>query len=333
MNITICGGGNLGHTVSGVLGSREGVNLSLLTGHPENWSEELRVYDPEGREYLCKFFKISKFAEDVIPSADMVILCLPGFAIKDSLTAVKPFLLPETPVGSIVSSTGFFFEAEKILPPEQPVFGFQRVPYISRVNVYGTSAALLGYKQFLNLAVENSPDREALRRIVEELFGTPTRLLQSHYEASLTNSNPLLHPSRLYTMLKDYDGSPLPRIPYFYAEWTVEASELLIAMDGEFQALLRKLPVREGSIPSILDYYESADAESLTRKIRSIEAFRDIKSPFRQAQGGFVPDFGSRYFTEDFPYGMRFIVECARERRSPIPIIEEVYAWGLSKCL
>ena len=75
-------------------------------------------------------------------------------------------------------------------------------------------------------------------------------------------------------------------------------------MDREFQQLLQVLPVREGSIPTILDYYESSDAASLTRKLRSIQAFKGILAPMKAVEGGFVPDFSSRYFTEDFPYGL-----------------------------
>ena len=120
-------------------------------------------------------------------------------------------------------------------------------------------------------AIEQTENKEPLRQSIEHLLATPTVLLGSHYEVSLTNSNPILHPSRLYTLWKDWhEGVVYPSRTFFYKEWTDEASELLIAMDREFFQLLRVLPVREGSIPTILDYYESTDAPSLTRKLRSI---------------------------------------------------------------
>ena len=122
-----------------------------------------------------------------------------------------------------------------------------------------------------------------------------------------------------------------PSRTFFYKEWTDEASELLIAMDREFFQLLRVLPVREGSIPTILDYYESTDAPSLTRKLRSIQAFKDILAPMKEVEGGFIPDFGSRYFTEDFPYGLRIIQQQARKHQTDIPVIDRVMAWGMNK--
>ena len=73
------------------------------------------------------------------------------------------------------------------------LFGFQRVPYIARTAEYGHSANLLGYKPQLAVAVENIEDKEVFRQLVEKIWMTPTKLLSSHYEVSLTNSNPILH--------------------------------------------------------------------------------------------------------------------------------------------
>ena len=98
---------------------------------------------------------------------------------------------------SIVSSTGFFFEAMELLPPDTPLFGFQRVPFIARTVEYGRSAALLGYKPTLHVAIEQTDNKESLRQAIAQLLATPTVLLGRHYEVSLTNSNPILHPSRL----------------------------------------------------------------------------------------------------------------------------------------
>ena len=102
-------------------------------------------------------------------------------------------------------------------------------------------------------------------------------------------------------------------------------------MDEELQQLLKVLGLKEGCIPPVLDYYESSDADSLTQKLRSIKAFQNIASPMKAVEGGFIPDFSSRYFTEDFPYGMRFIVETAQKHHVSIPITENIYHWGLSK--
>ena len=333
MNITICGGGNLGHVAAGFLAAQEGLHVSLLTTRPGQWSHHIEVVDANGNTFRGKLEKISASADEVIPGSDLVLICLPGFAIHGVLGNIAPYLGPETLVGTVVSSTGFFFEALRIFPSHQPLFGFQRVPFISRIISYGHVAELKGYKETLSVAVEQTSNKEAVRATLEELFKTPTRLLDSYYEVSLSNSNPLLHPSRLYTMWKDWEpGISYDSNPQFYSDWTIEASQLLIAMDIEFQELLKTIGLKEGAIPPVLDYYESTDAASLTRKLHAIPAFKGILSPMTiNKYGKYEPDFSSRYFTEDFPYGMRFIVETANRFGKKLPIITKVYNWGIGK--
>ena len=164
--------------------------------------------------------------------------------------------------------------------------------------------------------------------IFEQLLNTPVKLLDNYYEVSLSNSNPLLHPARMYTMWKDWNPMVVyDRIPSFYAEWTDEASQLLIDMDSELQLLLRHLSIDQNSVPSILDYYESVDASSLTQKIRSIPAFKTIQSPMMQAGNGFIPDLKSRYFTEDFECGTFYIRDTARLNGIDTPAINRVCEW------
>ena len=264
--VCICGGGNLGHVVTGFLAANGDCEVSLLTRHPERWQQQLEITTPDGEVMKGQVKTISSNPNDVISHADIVLLCLPGFSISDVLKQIAPVLKTETAVGSIVSSTGFFF--------------VQRVPFISRLKEYGHSADLLGYKPNLNIAIEQTSEKEALRAVIEQLFKVPVKLLSSYYEVSLTNSNPLLHPSRLYSLWKDWhEGVVYPTESLFYEEWTIEASSYLIKMDEELQQLLDVLPVTKGCIPTILDYYESTDAVSLTNKLQSIQAFKGLKSP------------------------------------------------------
>lgn len=331
MTITICGGGNLGHVLLGVLSANKKHTINLLTNRPEDWSHQISVEDCNNRRYVGNLTIISSHAEDVIPQADMVIICLPGFAIKEVLLKIKRYLTPQCKIGSIVAYTGFFFMAKEVLEKNAQLFGFQRVPYVARITEYGRSAQLLGYKTYLYVAVENISDTESFRQIIESLFATPTQLLTHYLEASLSNSNPLLHTARLYSMWNSWKkDETYNRQSLFYEEWTEDTSDLLICMDNEFMGLLDKLPINKKNIPSILDYYESSDAQSLTAKIRSIEAFKTIKSPMRLNGSGWIPDFNSRYFTEDFAYGLKFIKDTAAKQNMTTPFIDMVYNWGIN---
>lgn len=328
--VCICGGGSLGHVCAGVLSSQPDVEVNVFTQRPQRWSKALTITDLEGKNYQGNLHLVSNSPQDVVPGCDIVFLCLPGFAIADTLRAIKPFLDKNTVVGSIVSSSGFFFFAHDILGEQTPLFGFQRTPFIARTKEYGVSANLLGYKPQVAIAVENVTDKESFRALVEKLWITPTRLLGSHYEVSLSNSNPILHTGRLFSMWHDWNGKTYDHNILFYKEWTDVASQTIIDMDAEFMTLLRRLPVSQGAIPPLLEYYESHDAASLTRKISSIAAFQNIASPMVQTPEGWIPDFQSRYFTEDFPYGLKFIVELMRKNNLPAPTIEKVFEWGMN---
>ena len=332
MQICICGGGSLAHVCAGVLASDTNNRVSILTRRPTEWHDSIEVFDPKGHTFVGKLAHVSSAPSEVISGAEVVLLCLPGYAIAEVLHQIKPYLSETTYVGSIVCSTGFFFFAHEILPPDALLFGFQRVPFIARTITYGQSANLLGYKNEVAVVIEHQDaDTEPMRQWIEKTFLTPTRLLNHYYEVSLTNSNPILHTSRLYSMWKDWDGTPFPVNTPFYREWTLEASETLIAMDEEFMRLLDHLPVDKCQMPSLLEYYESTDAASLTRKIASIKAFEGILSPMIETPEGWMPDFTSRYFTEDFPYGLQFIKNLAVKHGVATPTIDLILNWGLSK--
>lgn len=332
--VCICGGGSLGHVIAGWLAAKGKARVNILTGKPERWHQSITVHLPEAESIVGTIAKVSSDPAEVIPEADVVLFCYPGYLIASELTRIKPHLASRTYVGSVFSSTGFFFEALKILDATQPLWGFQRVPFISRVAEYGSSANLLGYKPCYHIAVENTSeaDKHTFGEMIAEWFERPVHLLGNYYEASLTNSNPILHTSRLYTMFGgENEGRVYPRMIKFYEEWTVEAADMLIRMDEEFFRVLATLPVSEGYLPTILDYYESLDAASLAHKLSSIEGFKGITSPMKQTAEGWVPDFESRYFTEDFPYGLKYIWQLAKEQGIDTPNIDKVYSWGLEK--
>ena len=56
----------------------------------------------------------------------------------------------------------------------------------------------------------------------------------------------------------------------------------------------------------------------------------NITSPMIQVPGGWKADFGSRYFTEDFPFGLRWIKELAQKNNIETPVIDKVYDWGMN---
>lgn len=323
--ICICGGGALGHVISGVLATFADCEVSIFTRNPSEWSSTLFISAPENKQFIGNLQKISNNPEEVISNADIVLICLPGFAIESTLKSIQPYITTQY-VGSVVCSSGFFFRAHEIFNKETSLFGFQRVPFIARVEKYGERAHLLGYRSRLYMVCENIQDNEDFSGFWEKHFLTPVSLLNNYLEVSLTNSNPLLHPSRLYGMWHDWtEGVIYEHRPLFYKDWNDFSSEIYISCDKEFQQLTKALGI---NITDVLTYYESTDASSMTRKFQSIESLSTIQSPMIRVEKGWVPDFNNRYFTEDFPYGLQVIKNLAVKNNVETPTIDKVLVWG-----
>lgn len=319
--VCIIGGGALGLVVASVLLDR-GNSVSMLTGHPSSWQQHIQTEDNQGRIYQGELACISDKAEDIIPNVDIVLLCVPGYLIESSLRQIVPYVTHQA-VGSIVSSTGFFFRAHEIFSSSARLFGFQRVPYIARVVEYGARAALLGYKSQLFMATDNLTS--SFVDWWADQLNTPVTLLPSYLDASLTNSNPLLHPSRLFGLWHDWKPDMVyPTQSYFYADWDDLSSAMYMDCDAEFQQVCKALGVQ---VPTVLDYYESHDASSLSHKLRSIEAFKPILAPMKQTESGWIPDLQSRYFTEDFPFGLQLVKDLAIQYQVSTPTIDQILKW------
>ena len=333
--ICICGGGSLGHTVAASI-SHKGYRVNLLTGHPTRWSHHIEVTDCNDQLITGEITTISSNPEEVIPSADIVLLCLPGYLIQSTLRSIAPYLRAETEVGSVVCSSGFFWMAKHELGNGRRLFGFQRVPFISRVTKYGEKAELKGYKSLLKIGGSRSSDLQALSLFFSDALSTPTIALHHYLEATLTNSNPILHPSRIFGMLSACTGNLYDREYLFYEEWDDKSSAILIQCDTEFQHILSELPIHQEEIPCLLDYYESTDIQSLTHKIRSIQAFKGIKMcMIPQKDGRFAIDYSNRYFTEDIPYGLLIIKSLGLLLGVPTPTIDQIIYWTqaqMGKC-
>lgn len=329
MKVCICGGGNLAQVIAAYLTSHQRAEVNVLTRNPQNWNHTIQLKTPDSEFHTGNIDVISDNPERALVDCDIVLLCVPGFANQSVLQKIKPYLKKTMFVGTVFSSTGFFFDAFEVLGNDIPLWGFQRVPFISRIIEYGKLAELKGYKKQHLIAVENTDKKEEFRAVVEHLFGSPTKLLSNYYEATFTNSNAILHPSHLYVLFKDWKpGVKYPNCIPFYDSWDVETSQLYIEMDEELAAILKQLPVRKDYLPSVLEYYESTDAQSLTNKILSIFGNQGFKSPMIEVEGGWIPDLNSRYFQEDFGCCLRFIYETGKSCKVNTPTIDRIYKWG-----
>lgn len=331
MVVCICGGGSQGHISTGVIGSNPKYTVNVLTRKPELWSHDFTTIDLSGKEYKASIHTISSDPA-IVAQSDIVLICLPGYAINEQLQRIKEYLSPRTIVGCVFGGSGFFIQVQKILGDTAKSFALQRVPYTGRVLEYGHSARLKGYKPYLKVAMMNieGQDTNNIVNILEDWYSTPVYKLSHYLEATLSNSNPILHPCRLYVLFKDWMPDKVyKRIPFLYdTDWDDETSELWVACDNELREIIRKYPIDEKEIPSVLEYYGCSDTKQLTAKMQSIEPFKGVQPHMIKVEGGYKLDTEHRYFIEDIPYGLVLIKAFAEKVMVPTPNIDRVLEWA-----
>ena len=337
--VCICGGGSQGHISAGVIGSNPNYQVNVLTRQPALWDHNFTTIDLTGREYHANINRISDDPLQVVTGSEIVLICLPGYAICEELEKIKSFLSDTTIVGCVFGGSGFFLDVLNILGDNCKCFALQRVPFTGRPLEYGHSARLKGYKPYLKVAMMNiKQDEESMIvDMLEDWYKTPVYKLSHYLEATLSNSNPILHPCRLYVLFKDWSPEKIyTHIPYLYdTDWNDETSELWVACDNELREIIKRYPINEKEIPSVLEYYGCADIKQLTNKIRSIEPFKGVQPHMIEVKGGYQLDTQHRYFVEDIPYGLALIKSFAERADVCTPHIDQVLEWAqrvMGKC-
>lgn len=331
--IGICGGGNLSHAMAAWL-SRGGYPVRLVTRRPEEWGVELQAHFFDGEDRSVRLLSVSADAATLVDCA-LILISGPRYAIAPLCEKLLPHLSPEQAV-VIAPGTPDLLRMEKDLRWRgQPLLGLYKVPFICRTERYGHAVSVLGSRNMNRIWLSASA-REQDALLLAKMFDTPLERLSSAWPFLLTNSNPLLHPSRLCQLFSDFDENRLyDRNFLFYEEWGVESSELYMAADAELLSVCERCPgmiIGKDIIP-VTEYYESPTPELLTKKIRSITAFKGIKSPMKRRGKGWVPDFSSRYFTEDIPFGTSLICEYARHLKVDTPVLDSFVQWNQAMLL
>jgi len=332
VRIVICGGGNVAHVLAGLLSQNKGLEIRVLTRKPPLWSEAIRVRDDQGRITIGRPRLISSEAGEVIPGADLVILALPAYARAAVLETIAPHLSGNVWVGSFPGSGGFDWIAQDALrgaSASVAIFGAQRVPHISRIIRYGQEVFGSPKKEGIAIAaIPQSRGRE-IASILEDVLQMPVNCLNNFIEITLATSNPILHPARVYTLFHDYETGKFWQEPIlFYEGWDDDASRLLIRMDREVHDIFARIPLDLSGISPLLKHYGVDDAQALTRKISGIASFRGIPTPMLETGDGFIPDYESRYFTEDIPFGLLIIKGVAAITGTATPAIDTVLVWA-----
>lgn len=330
MNITIVGAGNIG-TQFAVHCAAKGHKVIIYTNNYLKINKELYIVDE--KEEIINKGKISAATNDkelAFGNSDLIFITLPAFCMKNFANEIYSFIKENAYIGLIPGTGGGECAFYKFLDKGCTIFGLQRVPSVARLLEYGKAVKAVGYRNELHIATIPNLKINIIRDIIENIFDIKCTELPCYLNITLTPSNPILHTSRLYSLFKDYKAdATYKEIPLFYQDWNNETSEILLKCDEEVQKICKKLSMFDLSyVKSLKIHYESDTPEALTKKIKSIKGFQGIETPnIKLNEKMYKPDFTSRYFTADFPYGIFIYKEIANFLCMQTPYIDKIIDW------
>ena len=331
MNITIIGGGNLGSALAGELATK-GHTVILHTSKASIFRSQIRIVE-DRREYDSKSFTATDDLKYALchRRPGLIIVTVPANGLGVLSERMSRYVQPESVILFMPGIGGVEYMFSQYIRRGITLLGMQRIPAVYRVVEPGAKVRVSG-KRKSGLFIGGIPSEKAEQYagLLSELFDMPCVAMPNYLNVTLTPSNPILHTSRLYSMFSEYrPGVFYDRNIFFYQEWNDQSSEILLECDEELQNLISQIPELDLSyVKSLKEHYESNTAEEMTYKISHIASFRGITSPMLEIeQGKWIPDFNSRYFTADFPYGLAIIKGLADIFVKDVPAIDQVLRW------
>jgi hypothetical protein len=325
--ICIIGGGNIGMALAVELGQNIEAQIIILTSKSNIFSRKLISVDPiENTTLSSDIFLITDDYDDALRDIDLLFVTVPAFLVADVIKRIK--LEKKTIICFVPGTGGREFHCEKLINQGHVIVGMDRAPFVARIIEEGKSVMVSKKKQIRIAAVGNKNYHD-IAGFFQKILNITCLPLNNYLAVTLTPSNPILHTSRLYSMFfgKEID-SVFDKQIKFYAEWDDSASSYLFAADAEVQNICRNYkPINLSEVISLKTHYESNTIQDLTRKMKSIESLSKINSPLIFESGKYIIDRHSRYFIEDFPFGLCVIKAFAVIVGVNTPTIDVILRW------
>lgn len=335
MRITVIGGGNMGSILSVKFSQNNDVTLYLNSPYEkvEDYSKEMRIYNEDKNTYVSgKIQNITDDLHEAVNDAQWIFITYPAFLFGALADKLIPLLHEGQHLVGIPGSGGFELFFSKALEKGCTLTGLQRVHSVARVIERGRLVRESGVRSSISCASIPSAFGNEAAQFLSECYSLPVCALENYLNITMINSNPILHTSRLYSIFKDFEAEKeYDSIPLFYEEWSIASSELLVNMDRELFGMLDILAskgMKADRITTLLEHYESENAQQITDKLNSINSLKGLATPSKVNDNGkLIPDFSSRYFTADFPFGLDILCSFSDILDADCPNMKKVSDW------
>lgn len=328
MNASIIGAGNIGIYLITTLDKKFN-QIRLYTKK----SFETNTFVGENKEKniktISKEIIVTDNLKEICDTSNYIFVTYPLFLREKFIEDLSKYLKKDTKVVFIPNGVGTEILSSKLTSKEAIWIGLQRVPAICRLKNQNT-VEILSEKQ--DLFIKSIPDNKTIINDLKNIFDKEIKYLNNFAEISFTASNPILHTSRLYNLFKDYKiNTKFNENIKFYKSWDDESSRYLINCDKEMRKIVKYLTNNKANITSITDHYEVKNIKEMTKKIKSIKSFENIYAPLKQHLSDkelyYTIDTDSRYFIEDFLYGLCTIKGYALLCKVETPWIDKIIFW------
>ena len=329
MRITIVGAGNIG-TQFAVHCAAKGHNVIMYGSKPERINKQLSIVDENKNIILEGNIDLATSNPDIaFKNADVIFITMPAYCLDMMNSIIFPYVHKGLKIFIVPGTGGGECVFKETIKKGAIICGLQRVPSVARLVEYGKCTCAVGYRDTLHVAAIPNKNVGECVAIIENIFDKKTIPLPNYLNITLTPSNPILHTTRLRNLYGDYHaGMVYESVPLFYEDWNNETSELLLACDDEVQEICGALRQFDLSyVKSLRIHYESPTADAITKKISSITGFKGLTSPAIKVEGGYIPDFNSRYFTADFSYGLSILIQIADLVGVNVPNMKKTLEW------
>lgn len=329
MNVTILGGGNIGMCLLGEISRIKGYDVTICASRPEMFKERIQVVDDEKNiTFQSREFRATDDMAEAVKDADVILCTLPAFLRRDAVTKMEGAIKDSAYLGFFPGYGGAEFYCGGLVERGVTIFALQKVPYVARTKERGKTAGLMSKKKTIYVgAIPNAKTTE-IAALLEDMLLMECRPLNNYMAATLLPGNPLLHTSGSYVYLKNYRAGQLfPGQIYYYQTWTDEMSDVICRYSDEMKEICDRLPVNLSEVQTIQEYYESPTPEKLTEKFHSIPSYYPLTLPMIKEDGGYRPDFSSRFYTEDMPFGVSIIKALGLLAGVKTPTIDTILDW------
>ncbi|MBU4228329.1 NAD/NADP octopine/nopaline dehydrogenase family protein [bacterium] len=347
--ITICGGGNAAHAMIPIIRNHFSGKLNLFLPFGDEANHFQKLIDKKGflsatigeKKLYGRPDKVSKFAKEVCKEADLILIPLPAFAHEQTLLQIVPFLKEEAIIGAIPARSGFEYAALKILKDNQKeevkIFGLQTLPWACRIKEYAASVNILGKKKSVGMAAFPHKITPKLASFLSRVLDLKIEPLPNMLTLTLANVGQIIHPGIMCGLFKGNEQATYQEetIPLFYQGVTKEIAKTLKAMSDEILILTEKIKALDKNVNldhvlGLKDWliysYEGSieDKSTIQTCFNTNSAYQGLRAPVKKENDYFLPDFNSRYLTEDVPFGLIVIKFIAKLAEVETPVIDEI---------